>query len=52
MINKKYYFLSGLPRAGNTLLSSFINQSKKVKATANSILPNILFETFKFAKKT
>ena len=44
MINKKYYFLSGLPRAGNTLLSSFINQSQKVKATANSILPNILFE--------
>ena len=44
MINKKYYFLSGLPRAGNTLFSSFINQSQKVKATANSILPNILFE--------
>jgi len=43
MVNKKYYFLCGVPRAGNTIFSSFINQSAKVKITANSVLPSVLF---------
>ena len=27
---KKVYFLSGFPRAGNTLLSTILNQNKKI----------------------
>ena len=41
---KKYYFLSGLPRAGNTLLGSIINQSQHVKLTANTILTDVLYQ--------
>ena len=43
MLHKKYYFLCSVPRAGNTIFSSFINQSEKVKITANSVLPSVLF---------
>ena len=39
---KKIYFLCGLPRAGNTLLGSILNQNKDITLTANSITPNIL----------
>ena len=35
--------MSGLPRAGNTLLSSILNQNPKINATANSVLPEIMF---------
>jgi hypothetical protein len=41
--NKNIFFFIGLPRAGNTLLSSLINQSKELTLTANSITPDILF---------
>jgi hypothetical protein len=41
---KAYYFLSSLPRAGNTLLGSIINQSQNVKLTANSILPSVIYQ--------
>jgi hypothetical protein len=41
---KEYYFLSSLPRAGNTLLGSIINQSKSVKLTANTILADVLYQ--------
>lgn len=40
---KEYYFLCSLPRAGNSLLGSIINQSKNIKLTANSILPDIMY---------
>jgi hypothetical protein len=40
---KNIYFLSSLPRAGNTLLGSIINQSKYVKLTANSILTSVIY---------
>jgi hypothetical protein len=40
---KKIIFLCGIPRAGNTLFSSIINQNKNIKVTANSILPEILY---------
>ena len=33
----------GLPRAGNTLLGSILNQNPRIKATANSVLPEIMF---------
>lgn len=40
---KEIYFLSGMPRAGNTLLGALINQNKEIMVTANSILPEILY---------
>ena len=34
----------GLPRAGNTLFGSILNQNPRVKVTANSILPDIIWQ--------
>ena len=44
---KKIFFLVGLPRAGNTLLSSILNQNPDIAVTANSITPDILYNIFK-----
>jgi hypothetical protein len=44
---KKIFFLVGLPRAGNTLLSSILNQNPDIAVTANSIVPDILFNILK-----
>ena len=33
----------GLPRAGNTLLGCILNQNPRINATANSVLPEIMF---------
>jgi hypothetical protein len=41
---RQIIFLCGLPRAGNTLLGSLINENKKIKATPNSIIPEILYQ--------
>ena len=41
---KEYYFLTGLPRSGNTLLGSLINQNPNVKLTANTIITDILYQ--------
>jgi hypothetical protein len=41
---KEIYFLSGMPRAGNTLLGALINQNKEITVTANSILPEVLYK--------
>ncbi len=35
----------GLPRAGNTLLGSILNQNPKIKVGANSIVPDIIWKT-------
>ena len=43
---KKFYCLHGLPRAGNTLLASIINQNPKVAVTANSIIADMLGELY------
>jgi len=40
---KNFYFLCGLPRAGNTILSSIINQNKKICITSHSVLPDIIY---------
>ncbi len=40
---KQYYFLSGVPRAGNTLLGSILNQNKSISVTANSPVSDMLF---------
>ncbi len=41
---KKYYFLSGMPRAGNTILSCILNQNKKIGVSGNSLVSEILFK--------
>ena len=40
------YFLCSLPRAGNTILGSILNQSKDIRLTANSILPEIIYQLY------
>ena len=44
---KKIFFLVGLPRAGNTLLGSILNQNPDIAATANSITPDILYALYR-----
>jgi len=41
---KKIFFMSGLPRSGNTLLSCILNQNPKIKVSANSLVSEILFQ--------
>tara|TARA_R110000822_G_scaffold142219_1_gene280252 strand:- start:138 stop:875 length:738 start_codon:yes stop_codon:yes gene_type:complete len=41
---KEYYFLSGLPRSGNTLLGALLNQNYKINVTANTILTDVLYQ--------
>lgn len=41
---KQYYFLVGLPRSGNTLLASILNQNSNISVTANSIVPDMLWK--------
>ena len=47
---KEIFFLSGLPRAGNTLLGSLMNQNPDVAVTANSITADIISELFNLKK--
>lgn len=42
-MNKKYFFLAGLPRSGNTLLSSILNQNPDINVSAHSNISFILF---------
>ena len=42
MENKKFYFLCGLPRAGNTLLTSLLNQNPQIACTPNAFTLNML----------
>jgi len=41
---KKFYFISGLPRSGNTLLSSILNENPNILATGQSIVPSIFYD--------
>lgn len=41
---KEYYFLTSLPRSGNTLLGSIINQNLEISLTANSILTDVIYQ--------
>ena len=45
-MKKKIYYLAGLPRAGNTLLGSILNQNPKVKVSPNSMLVEIAATIF------
>lgn len=42
MVDKKYYFMAGLPRSGSTLLASILNQNPDIYVSAQSPLPNML----------
>jgi sulfotransferase len=45
---KKIYYLAGLPRSGNTLLSSILNQNSKINTTplsgVNTMIYNVIVE--------
>lgn len=47
---KTIYFLTGLPRAGNTLLASILNQNPKINATGLAYITNMMFECYKYSK--
>ena len=47
----KIVFLCSMPRAGNTVLGSIINQNKKIKATPNSIMLDVLEELNRLKEK-
>ena len=40
---KQYFYFTGLPRSGNTLLSAILNQNSDIYATGHSFLPDLLF---------
>tara|TARA_R100000664_G_scaffold22733_1_gene32235 strand:+ start:1565 stop:2308 length:744 start_codon:yes stop_codon:yes gene_type:complete len=44
---KKFYFLSGYSRSGNTFLSSILNQNKNITVTPNSCVVEIMYDLFK-----
>ena len=39
-----FNFLCSLPRSGNTLLGSIINQNKNLNVTANTILTDVIYQ--------
>ena len=44
--SKKIFFLAGLPRAGNTILTSILNQNPNICCTPNSITLEIIKDLF------
>jgi len=42
-MQQKFYFLTGFPRAGNTLLSTILNQNKDIAATGHSYVTQVFF---------
>jgi len=48
--NKKIFFLAGFPRAGNTLLTSILNQNPDICCTPNSITLEIMKDLFLLKK--
>jgi len=45
-MNKKLFFLVALPRSGNTLIASILNQNPNLVVTANSITLEIMKDVF------
>lgn len=43
---KQYFFLNSLPRSGNTLLGSILNQNPKLNLTANTILTDVIHQLY------
>ena len=48
--NKKIFFLAGFPRAGNTLLTSILNQNPDIGCTPNSITLEIYKDVWNLKK--
>ena len=46
--NKKLFFLVAMPRSGNTLFASVMNQNPEIAATPNSITLEIMKDLFLF----
>ena len=46
MKNKKFFFLTGVMRCGNTVLTSLINQNPNLCVSPNSIVPEIIFRLY------
>ena len=44
--NKKLFFLIAMPRSGNTLFASVMNQNPEIAATANSITLEVMKDLF------
>ena len=44
--NKKLFFLIAMPRSGNTLFASIMNQNLEIAATPNSITLEIMKDIF------
>jgi len=40
--NRKLFFLVAIPRSGNTLLASILNQNPEIASTANSMTLEIM----------
>lgn len=43
-MNKQYFFMAGLPRSGNTLLSSILNQNPNIHVGANSPVAYLTYQ--------
>jgi hypothetical protein len=50
-LTRKLFFLVALPRSGNTLFASIMNQNKEIAATANSITLEIMKDLHLLKKK-
>ena len=44
--NKKLFFLMGMPRSGNTLFASIMNQNPEIVCTPNSITLEIMKDLY------
>jgi hypothetical protein len=45
-MNKKYFFLCGYMRCGNTVLTSILNQNPNLNITPNSVVPEIVYNMY------
>ena len=45
-MDKKFFYLTGMFRCGNTLLTSILNQNPDLHVTPNSLVPDILWRTY------
>ena len=44
-MNKKFYFMAGLPRAGSTLLSTLLNQNPRIYSGPSSPVLGVMYST-------
>jgi sulfotransferase len=50
-MDKTYHFLAGLPRSGNTLLSSLLNQNPNIYSTPLSPVPGYMWQWFESSNR-